>query len=349
MYATLTRPHNYVGRNKGETEFLSLSVEEQKSYISNVLAETTHKKDLLDYTNPSKKLKTAMDLVARGPKEKVIRELLRMHKFDFVVRTRLPPKHNSVSRARDENIIRDARRTLNWLYEVADEEGINVSDINKPCSHFDHCIALFLSGQCVFDLRNSMLVKVAYEDCFNNCTYAIKEKREKDRIELERAILENEDEELGSLITPPPVPKKRTTKYPLPDFQLSPLDALDEAMMVDQDRHHYDPRFMKNAPTKPKKLFQTNDKKVSPPQPPPSPSKWVLPPPNDKKDGLSVLAAAADSITSTPRKRAADAGDIKIGETTVLKRDSLLTLGGKMYKVTFEAKFEEIEENILDV
>jgi hypothetical protein len=329
MFATLGKPYNYVGRTKGEAETLCLSHEEQESYIKNVLSENAHKKDLLDYSNPSKKLKTAMDLVMRGPKEKIIRELLRMHKFDFVVRTKLPPKHNNLSRSRDENVLRDARRTLNWLYEVADEEGINVTDINEPCSHFDHSISMFLSGDCVFDLRNTSLVRAAYVDCFDSCVYAIKEKRNKDRIDLENAILEDADEELQGFITPAP-PKKKA-KVPLVPFQLSPLGMLDESMMVEQDKYHYDPRFNKKAsPTK---------KKRSPPQPQPTPSKWMS---SEEKNGFSLLLDAATMTTPKGKPTPKD--------VTVLKRDSLVLLGGKQFKVTTEMTFEEVEElEVVDV
>jgi hypothetical protein len=333
MFATLARPYNYVGRSKGDSETMCLSAEEQESYISTVLKDSAHKKDLLDYTNPSKKLRTAMDTVTQSSKknrEAVIKELLMMHKFDFVVRTKLPPKHNSAARQRDENVIRDSRRTLNWLYEVADEEGINVSHINDPCSHFNHAVSMFLNGDCVFDLRNTSLVKAAYQDCFDNCVYAIKDRRNRDLLELERTILDS-DEELNEFITPQ-APKK--VKVPLQPFQLSPLATLDESMMVHQDKHHYDPRFNKTT-NQPKKLFGSPNKKRSPPFPQPTPSKWMS---SDDKNNMSLLLEAADMVS--PKKKSVP----KKADTPVLKVDSVLVLGGKSFKVTFETRFEEIQK-----
>jgi hypothetical protein len=334
MFATTAKPHNYVGKLKGGAETLHLTPEQHDSYISGVLSEGTHKKDLMDFSNPSKKLRTTMDLVAtalKANKAKVVRDLLRIHKFDFVVRCKLPPKHNGVSRSRDENIIRDGRRTLNWLYETADEHEIDVSDINEHCSHFDHCVSAFVSGECVFDLRNQDLLRAAYAPCFDDCIFAIKDKRQKDRIALENAVLQC-DNEVAQLFTPPA--KKAATKYPLPNLPLSPIDALDEAMLVDQDRHHYDPRFMPKAPNAPtpKKLFP------SPPQPPATPSKYA-----SNESGFELLLEAAKSVPVTnPKKRKVE--NVKIREKRVLKQESLVSLGSKLFKMTTETKFEEVEE-----
>ena len=48
------RPYNYLGRPRHDTEVERLTEEEQDNYIARVLKENNHKKELIDFSNPTK-------------------------------------------------------------------------------------------------------------------------------------------------------------------------------------------------------------------------------------------------------------------------------------------------------
>lgn len=371
MPASSTRPYNYIGKPRCDTETIKLSEEEQDDYITRVLKENGHKKDLNDFSNPTKKLKTVMDIVkaARG-KSRVVREQLRMHKLDFVIRTKLPPKSNPNTRYREENILRDARRTLNWLYEIADEENVDVSDISEPTPHFYHTVELFVSGEYVFDLRDVKLVRAAYEDCFEGCTVMLRKKRAEEinsyeaSIERSERVLGEEPdfETMGRFISDTD-PRKVANKLPPPPYVSStlatPSDVLNESMMVDGDVSY-------ETPTK--KAGKSDDP-VSPPFPNPTPRKFMSRESIDRSSKSREFFDRSSKARETralqpasppkrskrpsapmppPRRKSLFPYEVpptrNPPDTATVKRETVIYLSGKLFKMTTETKFEQIEE-----
>lgn len=365
MYPPLkNKLYNYVGRPRVDGEVTILTAEEQDDYVTSVLKENSHKKELIDFSNPTRKLKITMDTVQRARnKTRVIREQLRMHKLDFIIRTKLPPKTNLNTRYREENLLRDARRTLNWLYEVADEEEVDVSDIADPVPHFKHTVELFVSGEYVFDLRDTKLVRAAYEDCFDGCAVMLRQKRVEELAGLESSIAQASSslgkepnfDEMGRFImgASPTGPSKDENQLPPPPYVSSsyatPNDVLNESMMVDQDNTY-------ETPKNKKKLAYS--KAFSPPQPPATPSKWMS---KESLDRASKSKASRVPAPAPPPKRhsssvpssnhASNRASLSIGRlrpvtpnpnVTVIKKETTVNLAGYAFKMTTETTFEKI-------
>lgn len=176
----------------GFADTVTVSQQERDEYIRGVLAENAHKKSLFDYSTPSRKFKTVMDEIGKATasnKARTIRYFIRLFKLDFCIRAKLPPKSHGANRSREENTLRESRRVLNWLYEVADEEYIDVTTITSPGDHFNHVVEMFVSGEKIFDIREAVHLKEAYSMCPSNCPILKKER------ELELSTLANKDDD----------------------------------------------------------------------------------------------------------------------------------------------------------